>query len=102
MIDLEPGQNISTSDISSALGIENYPEEIKSKIVAKFGEILFKRLLLLLPDDKAKTVIDQMTALSLEEGMQLLISSTDAYVPNAVAQRGEIALATITEFRATI
>lgn len=97
-----PEQSLPASDIESSLGIENYPEELRSKIVAKFGEILFKRLLLLLPEDRAKDTIDQLTSLSIEEGMQLLVSSLDTLVPNAAEKRAEIASSTIEEFKATI
>ena len=66
----EQNQHIP-NEISAALGIENYPDEIRGKIEAKFGDILFKRLLLLLPIDKTKIVIDEITALPLEEGMEI-------------------------------
>ncbi|OGZ07207.1 MAG: hypothetical protein A2762_04995 [Candidatus Lloydbacteria bacterium RIFCSPHIGHO2_01_FULL_54_11] len=86
-------------EIIEALGISASSPELQAKVIASFGKILFKRLLLLLPDAVAKDVIAEITALSLPEGMQRLIPLLDLHVPDAGARKSEVLEATIAEFR---
>ncbi len=86
-------------EIAEALGISASSPELQAKVIASFGKILFKRLLLLLPDAVAKDVIAEITALSLPEGMERLIALLDKHIPDAAARRSEVLEATIAEFR---
>lgn len=86
-------------EIVAALGIGGSSPELRGQIISSFGKILFKRLLLLLPDAVAKNVITEITALPLPEGMERLIALLDEHVPDATARRNEVLEATIAEFR---
>lgn len=76
--------------IIKKLGIEKYSPEAQAKIINKFGEVLFKKLLLLIPKDVGGAVIDEITKLPLEEGMKRLIELIDKNVPDAKLRRNEI------------
>ena len=89
----------SDQEIALALGISDSSPELQAKVVAKFGEILFKRLLLLLPDTIAKNVIAEITVLPLPEGMERLIALLDEHLPNAALRRNEVLKETIAQFR---
>lgn len=86
-------------EIIEALGISDCSGELQQKIVATFGKILFKRLLLLLPDAVAKSVIAEITALPLPEGMERLIALLDQHVIDAASRRNEILKETVAQFR---
>ena len=98
-MDIPKQASKQAEEMISALGISECSEELQAKILSKFGEILFKRLLLLLPDNIGREVIAEITTLPLEEGMKRLVALIDAHVPDAVARRNEILEETIAEFR---
>ena len=83
------------------LGAEDCSPELKGKILAKFGEVLFKKLLLLLSDDDAKAAIAEISSLSIEEGMLRLITILDAKLANAESERGRVFAETVAEFKVT-
>ena len=83
------------------LGAEDCSPELKGKILAKFGEVLFKKLLLLLSDDDAKAAIAKISSLSIEDGMVRLISILDAKLANAESERGRVFAETVAEFKVT-
>ena len=91
-----------TQEIITMLGIDSCSPELRQKIIAMFGKILFKRLLLLLPDIVAKNAIEEVTALQLPEGMKRLIVLLDTHVPDAASRRNNILEQTIAEFGSTL
>ena len=92
-------QQDDTNELIAALGITHCTPELQSAITTKFGELLFKRLLLLLPDTTGVEVISEITALPLERGMQKLIEELDVQVEGAVSKRKAIVEELIAEFR---
>ena len=90
---------MNAAAIIHALGAEKCSPELKGKIFAKFGEVLWKRLLLCLPDDDAKQLMMTTEQLTHEEGMQRLIDTLDEKIPDAGAVRERIYFETISEFR---
>lgn len=91
-------QGEERDEIIQTLRIDKCSPELQEKILAAFGKILFKRLLLLLPDDVAQGAIREMTALPLSEGMERLIALIDLRVENGASRRGEALEQTIAEF----
>ncbi len=89
----------NNEEIITALGIEKCSPELQAQIIGKFGEILFKRLLLLLPETIGKEVIEKMCTLPLEQGMGELIATLDVHVPEALLLRKKILATTLTEFQ---
>ncbi len=91
--------DLGPEELVRELGAEDCSPELKGKILAKFGEVLFKKLVLLLSDDDAKAAISELSSLSVEEGMVRLIAILDAKLANAEIERGRVFAETVAEFK---
>ncbi len=88
----------SSTDLIQALGIEKFPPLEQGKIMTKFGELLFKRLLLQLPDTDMAQAINEITSLPFDEGLVRLIAVLDEKLPNAVEIKQNIFTDMISQF----